>query len=67
MQLLCNQYFEVLVDHKAIEYMVKSKTETLTTRIKTLLHYKFKVPKRFRNAYKQHSKQTTQFDQYTGQ
>ena len=37
MQLLCNQYFEVLVDHKAIEYMVKNKTETLTTRQKTLL------------------------------
>ena len=27
MQLLHNQYFEVLVDYKAIEYMVKSKTE----------------------------------------
>ena len=25
MQLFCNQYFEVLVDHKAIEYMGKSK------------------------------------------
>ena len=25
------------MDHKAIEYMVKSKTETLTTRLKTLL------------------------------
>ena len=37
MQLLCNQYFEVLVDHKTIEYMVKGKTETLTTRLKTLL------------------------------
>ena len=37
MQLLHNQYFEVLVDHKAFEYMVKSKTETPTTRIKTLL------------------------------
>ena len=37
MQLLHNQYFEVLVDHKAIEYMVKSKTETPTTRLKTLL------------------------------
>ena len=37
MQLLCNRYSEVLVDHKAIEYMVKSKTETLTTRLKTLL------------------------------
>ena len=37
MQLLCNRYFEVLVDHKAIEYMVKSKTETPNTRLKTLL------------------------------
>ena len=37
MQLLCNRYFEVLVDHKVIEYMVKSKTESLTTRLKTLL------------------------------
>ena len=35
MQLLCNHYFEVLVDHKAIEYMIKSKIET--TRLKTLL------------------------------
>ena len=37
MQLLCNRYFEVLVDHKAIEYMIKSKTESPTTRPKTLL------------------------------
>ena len=37
MQLLCNRYFEVLVNHKAIEYMVKSKTESPTTRPKTLL------------------------------
>ena len=37
MQLLCNRYFEVLVDHKTIEYMVKSKTESPTTRLKTLL------------------------------
>ena len=37
MQLLCNRYFEVLVDHKAIEYMIKSKTESSTTRLKTLL------------------------------
>ena len=34
MQLLCNRYFEVLVDHKAIEYMIKSKTESPTTRLK---------------------------------
>ena len=37
MQLLHKQYFEVLVDHKAIKYMVKSKTETPTTGLKTLL------------------------------
>ena len=37
MQLLCNRYFEVLVDHKAIEYMVKSMTETPIIRLKTLL------------------------------
>ena len=37
MQLLCKCYFKVLVDHKAIEYMVKSTTETPTMRLKTLL------------------------------
>ena len=37
MQLLCNRYFEVLVNHKATEYMIKSKTESSTTRLKTLL------------------------------
>ena len=37
MQLLRDRYFQVLVDHKAIEYIVKSKTESPTTRLKTLL------------------------------
>ena len=37
MQLLCNRYFEVIVDHKAIEYMIKSRTESPMTRLKTLL------------------------------
>ena len=37
MQLLCNRYFKVLVDHKVIEYMIKSKTESPTMRLKTLL------------------------------
>ena len=37
MQLLCNRYFEVLVNHKAIKFMIKSKTESPTTRLKTLL------------------------------
>ena len=37
MQLLHNRYFEVLLDHKAIKYMIKSKTESPTTRLKTLL------------------------------
>ena len=37
MQLLCNRYFEVLVDHKVIKYMIKSKTESPTMRLKMLL------------------------------
>ena len=37
MQLLNNRYFEVLVNHKAIEYMIKSKTESPPTRLKILL------------------------------
>ena len=37
MQLLCNRYLEVLVDHKAIKYMIKSKMESPATRLKTLL------------------------------
>ena len=37
MQLLCNRYFEVVVNHKAIEYMIKSKTESPPTGLKTLL------------------------------
>ena len=37
MQLLHNRYFEVLVNHKTIEYIIKSKTESPTTRLKTLL------------------------------
>ena len=37
MQLLHDRVFEVLVDHKAIEYMIKSKTESSTMRLKTLL------------------------------
>ena len=37
MQLLCNRYFEVLVNHKAIGCMIKSKTKSPTTRLKTLL------------------------------
>ena len=37
MQLLHNRCFEVLVDHKVIGYMVKSETESPTTRLKTLL------------------------------
>ena len=37
MQLLCNRYFEVLVNHKVIKYMIKSNTESPTTRFRTLL------------------------------
>ena len=37
MQSLHSCYFEVLVDHKVIEYMTKSKTEIPNSRLKTLL------------------------------
>ena len=37
MQLLRNRYFGVVVDHKAIKYMIKRKTESPMTRLKTLL------------------------------
>ena len=37
MHLLHNRHFEVLVDHKGIEYMIKSKTESPMMRLKTLL------------------------------
>ena len=37
MQLLRNRYFEVLEDHKVIEYMIKSKTESPMMRLKTFL------------------------------
>ena len=37
MQLLCNRYLKALVNQKGIEYMIKSKTESPTTRLKTLL------------------------------
>ena len=37
MQLLHSRYFEVLVYHNAIENMIKSKTESPTIRLKTLL------------------------------
>ena len=36
-QLLHNRYFEVLVNHKVIENMIKSKTESPTTRLKKTL------------------------------
>ena len=71
MQLLCNRYFEVLIDHKAIEYMIKSKTESLTMRLKTLLlklseyTIELKYQKRIRNAYKQCLEQITQLYRHT--
>ena len=36
-QKLRNNYFEEIVDHKAIDYMVKSKHVPTTTRLATLL------------------------------
>ena len=56
--MLRNRYFKVLVDHKAIKYMIKSKTESPMTRLKTLLlklseyTIDLKCQKRIRNAHK---------------
>ena len=60
MQLLHNKYFEVLVNHKAIEYIIKSRTESPTTRLKTLLlklseytiELKYQKGSNTKNAYK---------------
>ena len=70
MQLLCNRYYEVLVDHKAIEYMIKSKTESPMMRLKALLlkfseYTRLEISKRIRNAYKQRFEQITQFHTHT--
>ena len=61
MQLLHNRYFEVLVDHKVIEYMVKSKTESPTTRLKMLLLKlsEYTIELKYQNAHKRCSELTT--------
>ena len=57
LQLLHNRYFEVLVDHKVIEYMVKSKTEFLTTRLKTLLRKlsEYTIELKYQNGSEMHT------------
>ena len=57
MQLLCNRYFEVLVDHKAIEYMIKSKTESPTTRFKKLLlkHSEYTIELKYQKGSEMHT------------
>ena len=54
MQLLRNRYFEVLVDHKVIEYMIKSKTESPMTRLKTLL-LKFTIDLKYQKGSEMHT------------
>ena len=60
MQLLCNRYFEVLVDHKAIEYMTKSKTESPTTRLETLLLKlsEYTIDLKYQNGSEMHTSDT---------
>ena len=60
MQFLCNRYFEVLVDHKAIKYMIKSKTESPMTRLKTLLLKlnEYTTELKYQNGYKVHTSDT---------
>ena len=57
MQLLCNRYFEILVDHKAIEYMIKSKTESPMTRLKTLLLKlsEYTIELKYQKGFKMHT------------
>ena len=57
MQLLCNRYLEILVHHKAIEYMVKSKTESPITRLKTLLLKlsEYTIELKYQKGYEMHT------------
>ena len=57
MQLLHNRYFEVLVDHKAIKYMIKSKTEAPTMRLKTLLfkHSEYTIELKYQKGSEMHT------------
>ena len=54
MQLLCIRYFEVLVDHKVIKYMIKSKTESRMTRLKTLL-LKYTIDLKYQKGSEMHT------------
>ena len=60
MQLLHNRYFKVLVDHKAIKYMVKSKTESPTTRLKALLlkHSEYTIELKYQKGSEMHTSDT---------
>ena len=60
MQLLYSRYFEVLVNHKAIEYMIKSKTESPTTRLKTLLlkHSEYTIELKYQKGSEMHTSDT---------
>ena len=60
MQLLHNRYFEVLVDHKAIEYMIKSKTESPMTRLKKLLLKlsEYTIDLKYQNGSEMHTSDT---------
>ena len=67
MQLLCNRYFDVLVDHKAIEYMIKSKTESPVTRLKTLLLKlsKYTIELKYQKGSDMHTSDATQLYRHT--
>ena len=58
MQLLCNRYFEVLVNHKAIKYMIKRKTESPTTRLKMLLLSEYTIELKYQNGSEMHTSDT---------
>ena len=57
MQLLHNRYFKVLVVHKAIKYTIKSKTESPTMRLKTLLlkHSEYTIDLKYQKGSEMHT------------
>ena len=67
MQLLHNRCFEVLVDHKAIECMIKSKPESPTTRLKTLLLKlsEFTIDLKYQKGSEMHTSETSEHNRHT--
>ena len=64
---LCSYYFEVLIDHKTIEYMVKSKIETPIIRLQTLLLKlsEYTIDLKYQKGSEMHTSDASDADRYT--